>query len=139
MGGSSNEEGGLVTGINITPLVDVTLVLLIIFIVTAKVIVTPALPADLPRGATTQVVETSLSLVVPGESGWTLNGLPLTGAAEGQAASLVAAAQAAVRNNPEVRAVVSAGGSVPHRVVFQALDLLRQGGIEHVAFGALPP
>jgi len=139
MGGSSNDEGGLVTGINVTPLVDVTLVLLIIFIVTAKVIVTPALPADLPRGSTTQAVETSLSLVVPGEGNWTLNGLPLAVGADGQAESLVAAARAAVQKNPEVRAVVSAGGAVPHRVVFQALDLLRQGGIEHVAFGALPP
>ncbi len=35
-GGSSNDDDGMVSGINVTPLVDVTLVLLIIFMVTAR-------------------------------------------------------------------------------------------------------
>jgi biopolymer transport protein ExbD len=40
-----------ITGINVTPLVDVTLVLLIIFMVTAKIIVSQSIPLDLPKAA----------------------------------------------------------------------------------------
>ena len=38
-----------ITGINVTPLVDIVLVLLIIFMVTAKLIVSKAVPLDLPK------------------------------------------------------------------------------------------
>ncbi|MES1209331.1 MAG: biopolymer transporter ExbD, partial [Pseudomonadota bacterium] len=40
----NNDPGGIISGINVTPLVDVMLVLLVIFVVTAKIIVTPAVP-----------------------------------------------------------------------------------------------
>jgi biopolymer transport protein TolR len=38
MGGDDYSEGGTVAGINVTPLVDVMLVLLVIFMVTAPII-----------------------------------------------------------------------------------------------------
>ncbi len=44
-------NGGIISGINVTPLVDIMLVLLVIFIVTAKIIVSPAVPLDLPAHA----------------------------------------------------------------------------------------
>jgi len=47
---SNNDEEGI-NGINVTPLVDVTLVLLIIFMVTAKLIAGRAIPLDLPKAA----------------------------------------------------------------------------------------
>ena len=46
-----------IVGINVTPLVDITLVLLIIFMVTAKLIVSQAIPFDLPKGATGAVTQ----------------------------------------------------------------------------------
>ena len=51
MAGSNLPRRGIISGINVTPLVDVTLVLLIIFIVTAKIVVTPAVSLDLPRAS----------------------------------------------------------------------------------------
>ena len=50
---TQTSEEGLFSGINVTPLVDITLVLLIIFMVTAKLIVSQTLPMDLPKAATT--------------------------------------------------------------------------------------
>jgi biopolymer transport protein ExbD len=38
-----------------------------------------------------------------------------------------------------VRAVLQADGSVPHRRVMHALDLLRQANIGKIAFGVVPP
>jgi biopolymer transport protein ExbD len=55
MAGGANQNGnGIIGGINVTPLVDVTLVLLIIFMVTARLVMAPssALPITLPRSAT---------------------------------------------------------------------------------------
>lgn len=130
----SDDENGVVTGINVTPLVDITLVLLIIFIVTAKMIVTPALPADLPRGTTTSTnVPTALSVMVPSTGPMTIDGQVVS-----DDAMIVRKARSALAANPELRAVINADGGVPHRTVVHVLDLLRQGGVEHVAFGALP-
>ena len=53
MAGTGSSRG-IISGINVTPLVDVTLVLLVIFIVTAKIVVTPAIPMDLPPAATSE-------------------------------------------------------------------------------------
>src|SRR5262249_30720642 len=48
-GGSQDEDDGMIAGINVTPFVDIALVLLIIFMVTAKYIVSqPSIPVDLP-------------------------------------------------------------------------------------------
>jgi biopolymer transport protein ExbD len=49
MAGSSQDDDDMITGINVTPLVDVTLVLLIIFMVTASFIVAPAVKVELPQ------------------------------------------------------------------------------------------
>jgi len=45
------EPASMITGINVTPLVDITLVLLIIFMVTASYIVSPSIKIDLPKAA----------------------------------------------------------------------------------------
>ena len=47
-----NEEQGIVSGINVTPLVDITLVLLIIFMVTATFVSERAMEVNLPKSAT---------------------------------------------------------------------------------------
>ena len=61
-GGPSGGDDDLIVGINVTPLVDVTLVLLIIFIVTARIIVTQSLPMDLPKAATGSETQTVFSI-----------------------------------------------------------------------------
>ena len=57
-GGASDEDEGLIAGINVTPLVDVTLVLLIIFMVTARIIVSQGMPMDLPKSASGEALQT---------------------------------------------------------------------------------
>ena len=53
-GSSNNGNGEIIAGINVTPLVDVSLVLLIIFIVTAKIVLAPAVPMELPQASQTE-------------------------------------------------------------------------------------
>ena len=131
-----DDEGGsgAITDINVTPLVDITLVLLIIFIVTAKIIVTPAVPLDLPRASQSEELQVVFSVVVPPDGPALVDGQPVA-----RDADLLGAAKQALRNDPDVRAVINADGAVPHRRVMHMLDLIKTAGIARVAFGALPP
>ena len=69
-GGANSDDDGLIAGINVTPLVDVTLVLLIIFMVTAKIIVSQGMPMDLPKAASGEALQTvfSVELLADGRS-----------------------------------------------------------------------
>jgi biopolymer transport protein ExbD len=127
------QNGGLITGINVTPLVDITLVLLIIFIVTAKIIVAPAVPLDLPHAAHSEDMQMVLSVILPATGPALVNG-----EATADDAAMLARAKEWQKKDPEVRAIINADGAVPHRRVLHTLDLLKSAGIAHVAFGALP-
>jgi biopolymer transport protein ExbD len=130
---SGQDASGVISGINVTPLVDVMLVLLVIFIVTAKIIVTPAVPLDLPHAAHGEEVQVILSVIVPVRGPMLVNGaaLPSDEALEDKA-------RAALASDRELRAVIQADGEVPHRRVIHVLDLLKGAGLTRVAFGALP-
>jgi biopolymer transport protein TolR len=123
---------GLIAGINVTPLVDIMLVLLIVFIVTAKVVVAPAVPLELPRASQTEELQVVFSVVVPIRGPALVNGEPA------RDDDLVRLARAALMKTPGVRVVINADGEVPHRRVIHTLDLIKRAGIAHVAFGALP-
>ena len=130
---SGQVANGIISGINVTPLVDVMLVLLVIFIVTAKIIVTPAVPLDLPQAAHGEEVQVVLSVILPVRGPMLVNGaaLPNDEALEDKA-------RAAMASDRDLRAVIQADGDVPHRRVIHVLDLLKGAGLTRVAFGALP-
>jgi len=127
------QQDGLIAGINVTPLVDIVLVLLIIFIVTSRIVVTPAVPMDLPKAAHTGAVQNVFSVMLLADGTTTINGEAIV-----ESAKIIALARAAVAQNPELRAVIHADGSVPHRRVLGAIDQLKQGGVAYVAFAAQP-
>jgi biopolymer transport protein ExbD len=134
MAGSSPDEGGLIAGINVTPLVDITLVLLIIFMVTAKVVVTPAVPMDLPRAThASPEVQVVLSVILPAEGAILVNGRSV-----GTGRELSERARAEAAAHPELRAVIHADGRVPHWKVMRVLDALKGAGISRVAFATAP-
>jgi biopolymer transport protein TolR len=124
----------LIAGINVTPLVDIMLVLLIVFMVTAKMIVTPAVPLDLPRASQSEQLQVVFSVAVPSTGPTLVNGAPVT--TDDQ---LVSLARDALLKHPDLRAVIDADGAVPHRRVIRTLDLIKRAGVVRVAFGALPP
>ncbi len=130
---TSAPDNGIIAGINITPLVDVSLVLLIIFIVTAKLVVAPAVPLDLPRATRTQEMQVVFSVAVPVAGPVVANGTAL--ADESQ---LTGSARDALRGQPDLRVVIHADGGVPHRRVIHVIDLLERAGVTRIAFAALP-
>lgn len=128
-GFSSSKPSAPITGINVTPLVDITLVLLIIFMVTAKLVVSRAMPLDLPKAATGSEVQQVFALSLRADGSTYVDGQ-----ATPRDQDVLRLAKSALHKQPELRAVVQADGSVPHQRVMRALDVLRQSGVARVAF-----
>ncbi len=125
---NSDEE---ITGINVTPLVDVTLVLLIIFMVTAKLITGQGIPLDLPKAKTAGTTQTVHTVSIDAEGG-----VPANGSKVGSDAEPKSRASQALKDNPELRTVISASESASHGKVMHVLDTVRDAGITKVAFAA---
>ncbi len=128
-GGASSDDGDdAITGINVTPLVDVTLVLLIIFMVTASVIAKAAIEVELPRAAHGgEATQRTFALVVSKEGKMYLDG------AETDEAHLVEAVHAAQANGEDVQAVVGADRNATHGAVTHLLDVLKGAGVTKFA------
>jgi len=120
-----------ISGINVTPLVDVTLVLLIIFMVTAKLIAGQGIPLDLPKAKTAGATQTVLNVSVDAQGAVLANGEKIQNDAE-----LEKRASAALKANPELRTIISASASASHGKVMHVLDTVRDAGITKVAFAA---
>jgi biopolymer transport protein ExbD len=132
-GAQENADDGIV-GINVTPLVDVVLVLLIIFMVTAKLIVSKQLPLDLPKAASGSEVQTVFSVVLLQD-----NSIQVDSKTIPNDDALTPLARAArEKTGPDLRAVIKADSSVTHGRVIHVLDLLKQANISRIAFGVSP-
>ncbi|MFT3769801.1 MAG: biopolymer transporter ExbD [Minicystis sp.] len=131
---NQGDEDGMVQGINVTPLVDITLVLLIIFMVTAKLIVSQSLPLDLPKAANGQDVQMQQFGVEIHSTGELLvNGNKLA-----NDDAIMPLAKEQLAKSPDLRAVIRADTTVQHGRVIRVLDLLKQAGVAKIAFGVSP-
>ncbi len=133
MGSPDSSSDEAIVGINVTPLVDVTLVLLIVFMVTAKLIVAQTVPFDLPRAATAGETQIVFSLALDDKGRLTADGQPVAGDED-----LRSLALRALQRTNDVRTVVQASTSVTHGAVIHVLDQLRIAGIQKIAFGVEP-
>lgn len=134
-GGAQNDDDGLISAINVTPLVDVTLVLLIIFMVTAKIIVSQGMPMDLPKAADANTEQLQMIFSVE----LTEDGRTFVDSTQIANDELVGAlGREAKKKNPDLRAVIRADQKVQHGRVIHVLDLLKQASISKIAFAVSP-
>lgn len=126
-----------ITGINVTPLVDIVLVLLIIFMVTASYIVRPSIPLDLPSAKSAESEKTGLLSVALTRTGELF--------VDGQAARLedlpaaVASARArAAEKGLRLNAFVSADRAAPYGAFAAVVDRLRLAGVVDIALDTRP-
>jgi len=126
-------DDDLIAGINVTPLVDIALVLLVIFLVTAKVLVSPSVAMALPPSATSTDVQSPFTLELGADGAVVVCGEKAT-----NDAAIVARARDAKAKSPDLHAIVRADKSVPHGRVIRAIDLLKQAGISRIAFAVAP-
>ena len=130
MAGGTNggDDDDLISGINVTPLVDVVLVLLIVFMVTATYIVRAAIEVELPRvaqgGESTGAL---LSVVLTRDGATYLDGVRRSDA------ELAERTREAVAKDRDARVLISADKGALHGAVVHVIDVLRGAGATRFA------
>ena len=124
--GGNDED--VIADINITPFVDIILVVLIIFMVTATTIVKSSIKVTLPEAASGEGTEsTSLGLTLLPEGELLLDGKVITPEA------LKAELRRAKSENDDVVCLIAADKAVAHGRVIWLLDLVKSEGIAKFA------
>lgn len=124
---NQNDED-VIADINVVPLVDIVLVVLIIFMVTAPLFMKPSINVNLPKavsGDKTSPSKLAISMAADGKV--FLNG---SAATEDQ---IKLKTEEEVKKNPEVQAVISADKDVAHGKVVTMMDLVKSIGVKKFA------
>ena len=132
--GSGRGGRAPIVGINVTPMVDVVLVLLVIMMVSATYIASQSIKVDLPKASNGDPGVASLAVVTIAANGdlrW--NDTPV------REAELVRNLHEAHEANPDVNLVVTADRAASHGVVVHMLDIAKAEGITHYAIGVELP
>lgn len=132
--GDSPEDRQL-AAINTTPLVDVMLVLLIIFLITVPV-VAHTVPVHLPREAVhpAAVTPQTVTIAVDRDGRIYWNGEPLP-----EAAALAARMAAVAVRDPKPEIQIRGDQEVPYRAVGGVVEACRQAGVAKIGFVTEPP
>lgn len=121
VGGNDDEA---IAAINVTPFVDVVLVLLIILMVTSTEIVKAALKVELPKAASGgESVSTTLNIVI------TRDGELLLDGSETDDQGLADVVKAEKSRDPKAQAVIAADKTVPYGRVVRVIDIVKTNGI----------
>ncbi len=128
MGIENNSEEGIFD-INITPFVDVVLVLLVIFMVTAPMMVRQALEVKLPDSQTADSLKPStLGIAITSAGQILINGQIVADE------NFIPKVTSFLAKDPNLQAIIAADLDSKHVFVVKAMDLLRQAGITQFAF-----
>jgi len=124
--------------INVVPYIDVMLVLLIIFMITAPLL-NLGVDIDLPKSdaRSVQTNKEPITVSVDAQGGYTLK-LHDAGQQKVSAAELDAKVRAIVANNPDIAVFVAGDGKASYDTVYQAMVLLQQAGVEKVGLMSKP-
>ena len=137
MAGAQQQDEEEIVAINVTPLVDITLVLLIIFMVTASFIVKETVEVDLPKAANiNETVQGLVNIVMDKDSKLFFDGAEVT---EAQMKTRI---EEALQKDKETRAIISADQSLNYGQVMGLIDVIKGQGIAKFALniqkGATP-
>ena len=123
-----SEDNEAIAEINVVPLVDIILVVLIIFMVTAPMFIKPTINVNLPKAASgDQTAPSKLNIAITADGKVNLNGTFV----EDNAVSAKAAEE--VAKNSDVQAIISADKDVPHGRVVALLDIVKSAGVKKFA------
>lgn len=118
----------VISEINIVPMVDVILVVLIIFMVTAPMIMKPSININLPKAASGEAtVPSKLNISISPDGKINLDGKTVDDT------QVQAAALEEVKKNPDIQAIISADKDVPHGRVVSVLDIVKTAGVKKFA------
>lgn len=121
------EEENPITGINVTPLVDVCLVLVIIFMVTAPLFMQPVLKIDLPKAMTKEGEEKeNVTITISADGRWALN------EKEMRLEELSAPLAEKIRSNRDKFVIIRADEGARHAWLLAAMKLSKENGAQSI-------
>ena len=125
--------GAAISDINVTPLVDITLVLLIIFMVTAPMIVNnPSIKVELPKAATgDETLKSTLALTLQREAagGYTL----YANGEKTDEEKLKSSLPAMLEKSKDLQAIIAADKGIAYGDVVHIVDLVKSLGVHKFA------
>ncbi len=125
MAHATSHDDDAIHGINVTPLVDIMLVLLLIFMITTHLDQAGSLEVNLPRASTaTEQPVSSLNIIILKDGRLRL---------DGKLATLAQIEAQAKRGTTDTQAVVSADKGVTYDHVIGVVDAVRRGGVTKLA------
>jgi biopolymer transport protein ExbD len=129
-GGSlyQDEDSAGITDINVTPFVDVVLVLLVVFMVTAKLIVARGVDIDKPKAASGSEVQSTLRVAVEANGDLSVNGDHYT-----DDASAIARIKEIAATTTKPKAIITGSQRAAYGGVMHAIDLALQAGVTAIA------
>jgi biopolymer transport protein ExbD len=128
MAAKTSQDDDTISDINIVPLVDIILVVLIIFMVTAPAMIKPSVSVQLPAAGSADETQPSLLQIAI-----TPQGAVFSSNQELDEEGVKNLAAQEFAKNPEVQAVVAADREVPHGTVIRVLDWVKSAGVKKFA------
>lgn len=134
MAAAVGNDEEMISSINITPLVDIFLVLLIIFMITSSVIDQREIALNAPKAANAgSQAPKAAGLVVDKDGNTYLDGEKL------DTAAIAAILRAKVRQEPEYQVLIGADRDLKYQSVVDVIDLVRGAGISKYALKVVRP
>ena len=131
-GGIRGEDDELITAINVTPLVDIVLVLLIVLMVTSSYLVNKSINVELPKASTGETTTPTMSISLDVDGKLYLDGTIIS------ERELQDRVREEYKKDPDVKAVISADGRVKHMQVVTVIDILRRESVTKFAINTSP-
>lgn len=126
-------EDSAITGINVTPLVDIILVVLIIFMATAPLIHNRAMKVDLPKASQHEKAATeALQVMLNAQHEIYLSGKRVTAEELGRILKGMSAASG------DVRVALRADQVIPYGEIVALLDVVRGAGVRKIGLEVKP-
>jgi biopolymer transport protein ExbD len=128
MASAANKKGQVMSAMNVTPFVDIVLVLLVVLMVSSVKIVQAAIEVDLPSASSAgKSVSSTLNIVIKND-----NTLLVDGKATNDAALAIMVRELR-KTEPKLQAVIAADKGVVYQRVVSTIDLVKRNGIRRFA------
>jgi biopolymer transport protein ExbD len=131
-GAAQGDDDEVISAINVTPLVDIVLVLLIVLMVTSSYLVNKSINVELPKASTGEASNPTMSISLDVAGKLYLDGNSI------DEPSLQQRIHTAYAADHDVKAVISADGRVTHAQVVAVIDLLRREKVTKFAINTSP-
>ena len=127
------QSGDIVAEINVTPLTDIFLVLLIIFMVTSTALTQQGTKVNLPRAAAGSSEPSGIVITATADHRIELNGKPVP------MENLGAALAAAFTNGSEHSVILQGDRNVVLEQAVQIMTVAKEAGAEKISIATAPP